>query len=202
MGADIKKELEDIDGTPVLRLAFRAFISTERFSSIYVTYPADKKREMSDALKGGVIDPIFVAGGSTRQESVFLGLLEMEELNPDYILIHDGSRPWVSPALIERVLNGTIEHEACIPVVPVTEALKQISADSSIVRHMDKKQYAAAQTPQGFRFMNILKALKTARRDGKDYSDDAEAYHQAIGPVFSVEGEPENRKITYRYDLR
>jgi 2-C-methyl-D-erythritol 4-phosphate cytidylyltransferase len=201
MGAGIKKELECVNGTPVLRLAFQAFLTTGRFNHIAVTYPKGKKPEMAAALEGTEFTPLFVEGGATRQESVFRALIELAEFTPDYVLIHDGSRPWVSASLIERVLDGTVKHGACLPVVPVTDALKQIADDGSISDHLDKNHFSSAQTPQGFNFSKILEAHRVARSARKDYSDDAEAYHQAIGPVFSTTGEPGNRKITYEFDL-
>lgn len=156
---------------------------------------------MEEALTGLVQEIIWVAGGATRQQSVYFALEALAELTPGIVLIHDGARPWISPSLINAVLEGTRKFGACIPVVALTDAPKRMSPDNSVAEHIDKAALANAQTPQGFRFAEILKAHNVARASGKDYSDDAEAYHAAIGPVFTVAGDPRNRKITYCWDL-
>jgi 2-C-methyl-D-erythritol 4-phosphate cytidylyltransferase len=201
MGPGLKKELRIIDGKPVIGMCIEAFRRCECFSTIVVTHPAGRREAMESALKEDGASVRWVAGGVTRQESVYNALEELATAPPDIVLIHDGARPWVTPELILSVLAGTRQHGACIPVVPLTDAPKKLSSGGFITEHLDKSALANAQTPQGFTFRDILEAHRVARESGNDYADDAEAYNRAIGAVFAVSGEPANRKITYDYDI-
>lgn len=177
------------------------FESSGRFDVIVITHPLSGREELEAAVGQPSIRIVWVPGDETRQRSIYNGLEQLAEIGPEIVLIHDAARAWVSQDLINAVFAGAERHGACIPVVPLTDAPKRIGNDGSIAEHMDRSSLANAQTPQGFRFDEILEAHRVARDQGKDYCDDAEAYHKAIGPVFTVAGTPENRKITYEYDL-
>ncbi len=202
MGPGDKKELCIIDGVPVIRMCLEAFVECRFFDHIVITHSQTGRSGMEAALEGLGPKVIWVPGGATRQQSIFGALKELSGFGPDIVLIHDGARPWVTPALIRSVLRGAQEHGACVPVVPLTDAPKRIAPDGSIVEHIDKTALANAQTPQGFRYTDIFEAHRVARESGNDYSDDAEAYYSAIGTVYTVTGDPANRKITYGYDLK
>ena len=200
----VKKELALVDGKPVLRIVTDLFAASGIFSHIVITYPkdmSDVETRYREVIGGIGIEPLFVRGGETRQESVFNGLNALASNPVDYVLIHDAARPWVSLELIETVFRGAKEYGACIPVLPHVDASKCIGPDGVITEHLRRGTIAGAQTPQGFRFADIFAAHKDAKAKGEEYPDDAEAYHHSIGPVHTVPGEGTNRKITYRYDV-
>ena len=143
----------------------------------------------------------FVEGGTTRQESVLRGLRFLAEETPDLVLIHDGARPWLNRVLVRRVAAAAAEHGACVPVVEVCEAVKQIDASGIVERHLPRPTIRFAQTPQGFLFARILAAHEKAAAAGAGCADDAEVYALFEGPVAWVDGEPDNRKITRERDL-
>jgi 2-C-methyl-D-erythritol 4-phosphate cytidylyltransferase len=201
MDPGAKKELRLVAGVPAIRKCVEAFVVSGCCNHFVVTHSETGKPQMEAALAGLSSKIIWVRGGATRQQSVYRALNALAELKPGVVLIHDGARPWISPSLIRSVFEGTVEFGACIPVVPLTDAPKRISAAGCVAEHMDKTAIANAQTPQGFRFAEILEAHKAARASGNDYSDDAEAYDAVVGPVFTVVGDPANRKITYGCDL-
>ena len=197
----VKKELALIDDVPVLKITADTFAGSGLFDRIVITHPPGADSSFRAALDGINLDILWVAGGETRQESVYNALVALAEYSVDYVLIHDAARPWVTGALIKAVLEGTREFGACVPVVPHVNASKRIDGEGNISEHFDRFGVVGAQTPQGFRFSDILSAHQEARKLGKEYPDDAEAYHHAIGKVHTVPGDPVNRKITYRYDL-
>lgn len=203
MGTGRKKELELIDGISVLARAIAAFIEAGCFSHVAVSYPTGERDAFERSLENhnSLNNILFVEGGNTRQESVFHALLALERFSPHYVLIHDGSRPWLTTPLVMRVLDGTKRYGACIPVVNPVDAPKRINAEGVIIDHLDKGEYTCAQTPQGFTFREIISAHRMARENNRMYPDDAQAYHAAIGPVHTVPGEPDNVKITYMRDL-
>ena len=150
---------------------------------------------------------IFCAGGQSRRSSVHKALLCLEEYKPTHVLIHDGARPWIKKSLIEQIIDGTLQHEAVIPVLPLIETPKKLeSVESGFIKtHLKRENLCTAQTPQGFKFPEILMAHeKAARKEEQElaeYTDDAEIWGEFVGKVKVIEGDPLNRKITYPGDL-
>ena len=160
----------------------------------------------------------FTEGGHTRRATVYNALTHLEKYNPSYVLIHDGARPWIKKSLIEKVIKAAIQYGAVIPALPMTETPKELhgplafekrpasaTANNFIKKHLRRAELCSAQTPQGFKFPEILKAhKKAAAREMKEhfeYTDDAEIWGEFIGKVAVISGDPENRKITYPKDL-
>jgi 2-C-methyl-D-erythritol 4-phosphate cytidylyltransferase len=199
-----KKEYLILDGKPVLAHAIQPFLESDFFSHVFVTLPHSHIDRVSVFMAPylDISRLVFVAGGQTRQASVFLALLELERFMPDYVLIHDGARPWIDIGTIKRVMDGTVKKGACLPVVKSRDALKELGSEGLIERHLDRERVAGAQTPQGFEYPGLLKAHKKAHDDDfRHFTDDGEVYATYIGPVFTVEGNVTNRKITYPFDL-
>lgn len=196
-----KKELKNIKGRTVLERAVLPFVLSEEFDHICVTYPEGKKEEMEKALQRINFPISFVQGGDSRQDSVYRALLELKESRSDLVLIHDGARPHISEKLIERVLEGTIKRGNSTPVTPSVSAMKVLSPLGDIEQHLVRSSTVSAQTPQGFSYPEILEAHEKARQDENVYIDDSEIWSVYIGPSHTVEGDPDNIKITYPRDL-
>jgi 2-C-methyl-D-erythritol 4-phosphate cytidylyltransferase len=140
----------------------------------------------------------WVHGGTTRRDSSLAGV---RASTADWVLIHDAARPFPSHALIRRVMEAVKDHDAAIPVTPLTDLLhrtdgsrllplvSEIVGTGSLVR---------AQTPQGFRRELILACLEQA---GPEIRDDASAVVHTGRPVVAVAGDPCNIKVTYPEDL-
>jgi 2-C-methyl-D-erythritol 4-phosphate cytidylyltransferase len=179
------------------------FFLSGYFYKLVVTVP-EKDIEYTTNLISSYIDMEKVdciRGGSTRQESVYFGLKAFEQSAPDYILIHDGARPWIEKDLIHRVLEKTLKYGACIPVVEVPDALKEIDEQGIIKKSLSRKKVKGGQTPQGFLYSNLYKAHLVAREQNMEALDDAEVYSLLFHPVVTVPGNTGNRKITYNHDL-
>lgn len=148
---------------------------------------------------------LFVPGGSSRRISVHHALSLLEAYSPSWVLIHDGARPWVSEALIRRVMEGVRIHSAAVPLLPLAETPKELDGRGFIRRHLRRSAMGCAQTPQGFAFPGILRAHERGAErelaESYEYTDDAELWGEFCGPVAVVPGERENRKITYPEDL-
>ena len=203
MTGGTKKEYRSFSGKPILARAILPFIETGSFTTILITVPKDHipkvKKLLASHLDTEAVE--LVEGGSTRQESVFFGLLGLEEKAPQHVLIHDGARPWVDTGTISRVLEGVRRWGACLPVVAAPDAIKEINEEQFIERHMDRRSTFGAQTPQGFVYSRILQAHREASQAEKVFIDDGEVYNAYAGPVFTVKGSISNRKITYSHDL-
>jgi 2-C-methyl-D-erythritol 4-phosphate cytidylyltransferase len=200
-----KKEYQSIDGVPVLITSIKPFLETGLFQSIVIIVPTGHCEQVSSLilpiLSKTSVSIDVIEGGLTRQESVFKGLCALEHVKPGIVLIHDAARPWVTSRLITSVYAATKEYGACIPVIEIPDAPKELGGDSMIARHFPKHRLVGAQTPQGFLFDRILEAHRRAASGHAVCADDSEVLSLANGLVFTIPGEPSNRKITYPHDL-
>ena len=197
--------------TSVLSACLYTFVSTAQFSSYVITVPKGQVETacsllIADTRLSSFFDTQrdklhIVEGGTTRQESVYKGLLTLADKNITYILVHDGARPWVSGNMIASVLAATEKYGAAVPAISVTDTQKETDETGKIIRHLRRARLAAVQTPQGFRFEPLLYAHRKANNDGNTYTDDSEIYAQYCAPVYICPGARENKKITYREDL-
>lgn len=224
-----KKEISDLAGRSVLYRAVSAFSRLQNLAALIITVPDGFELRIREALSSETIEALerrlggrfrVALGGPTRRDSVRLGLEALvqvltagdpkkkidgvlpEEIQDMVVLVHDGARPWVSQALVERVAAVAYRVGACVPVTQLVETPKEISADGLVVRHPPRSTLATAQTPQGFRLGPLLSAHRRASADAWDCTDDAELWAKYVGPVAWTEGERGNRKITYREDLQ
>ena len=211
----IKKEFQILPETAdspraltVLGAAVSAFASIPAIGIILITIPAGMEEAAESSLPPdrGKLPPIcFVSGGKSRRESVHSALQALSSYMPDYALIHDGARPWLDSALIERLCAAMLLHGAVIPILPLVETPKEIDSTGLIIRHLQRNRLGTAQTPQGFPFPAILEAHNKAalrEQEGQEYTDDAEVWGEFVGPVMTIPGSLENRKITYPADLQ
>jgi 2-C-methyl-D-erythritol 4-phosphate cytidylyltransferase/2-C-methyl-D-erythritol 2,4-cyclodiphosphate synthase len=153
------------------------------------------------AVHGMPIRPA-VSGGATRQASVRAGLEALATDAPDIVLIHDAARAFVSDAVISRAIAAAGRTGAAIPVVAVTDTIKQINDAGDIVATPDRAHLRIAQTPQAFRFDTILDAHRRAAREGRqDFTDDAAIAEWAGLTVATFEGDAANMKLTTPEDF-
>ena len=204
-GNSEKKEYYLAQNKPILVHTLEVFLHTGLFSTLVITIPAGHKQKVTEILSP-YINPLLVtlvAGGNSRQASVHAGLdaLDQQANPPVNVLIHDGARPWVSSALVRQVLDVTDSYGACIPVLDTVNALVRVDEQGQVVDYQDRNSIKAVQTPQGFHFATILEAHRQARAHGIQAVDDASLCCLVQQPVYTVPGELENVKITYRQDL-
>ena len=193
----------------VLGAAVSAFASSPQIGLIVITLPPGEESAAKSCLPAELFDREgyihFVHGGPTRRASVFNALSFLESHNPSFVLIHDGARPWINVTLIENIIEAVIRNGAVIPVLPMAETPKEIDGCGKfIIQHLRRKALCIAQTPQGFKFPEILIAHEKAREKetaGFEYTDDAEVWGEFIGQVAVIPGDPKNRKITYLEDI-
>ena len=202
-GGEIPKQYVAVGGRSILQRSIDAFACMEVVSEIRAVIHPDAGSLYAAALSGAV--PALgaaVSGGKSRQASVRAGLEALAASKPDYVLIHDAARPFVSGALIGRVLDALKTHPGAIPALPVADTLKRDAGDGTICETVSRDGLWRAQTPQGFRFPDILDAHRRAAAAGReDFTDDAAIAEWAGLRVSLVSGEPQNVKITTAGDV-
>ncbi len=199
-GGELPKQYAALAGEPVLRRTLGAFAAHPRIDGVRAVIQPDDLPLYREAAEGlALLDP--VPGGDSRQASVRLGLESLAEIEPQKVLIHDGARPFVSGAVIDRVLDALESSPGAIAGVPVTDTLKR-EAEGRIAGTLDRDALWRAQTPQGFRFPEILAAHRRAAHEiGDTLTDDAAVAEHAGLAVALVEGSDDNVKLTTPQDL-
>jgi len=144
-----------------------------------------------------------VHGGATRADSTMNGLLALREGAPDNILIHDAARPFITKAVISRVIDALEGEDGAIPTLPAVDAMRHSDSTGTLGEPIARDGIRRAQTPQGFRFDNLFPIMQAAQTDGSlgALSDEAEALIAAGRRVVSVEGDPINFKLTIPEDF-
>ena len=196
-GGDLPKQYHDLAGRMVLRHTLAAFATNPEISAVRaVIHPDD--RQLYDMAAAGLnlLEPIH--GGATRQDSVRLGLDSLKDFGPAKVLIHDGARPFIDHGTIGRVIRALDHHPGALPVIPVADTLKR-GQDGFVADTVDRGNLFRAQTPQGFRYAEIVAAHHAVI--GNELTDDAAVAEQAGLAVELVAGAEDNVKITTSADL-
>ena len=200
VGGEIPKQYQQIGGEAVLRRTVRAFQQHEEVHHILVVI-GDNHDELYMKAVSDMNLPDPVQGGATRQASVFNGLTAIAPLEPANVLIHDAARPFVDAEIISAVIAKISEFPGCIPAIAVVDTLKREN-DGLIIETVDRSGLWGAQTPQAFRFKDILEAHEAAAATNRDdFTDDASIAEWAELSVAIIPGKPENNKITTSADL-
>ena len=219
MGGSTPKAFLELAGEPLILRSARAFTQVPGVAEIIVVVPREEMPRLTgmDAanvpaleiiaegsraslakklIKAGVTR--FVAGGKRRQDSVFNGLKAASE-GCEYVLIHDAARPFVRHEQIEGLIHRTREVGAAILAMPVKDTIKRVDQNGNISATVDRAMLWAAQTPQGFRRVRLIKAYE---KFGKhDVTDDAALLERSNDPCTVVQGDASNFKITTPDDL-
>lgn len=194
-GGGLPKQYRMLGGKAVLRHACEAFLRHPEVTGVQVVI-ASGDEEIYVAATAGLDLPPPVIGGATRQQSVLNGLLALSHSRPETVLIHDAARPLVPGAMIDRVLGALGEQPAALPVLPIVDSVR--TGAETMQGEVPRDGLWRAQTPQGFRFQDILAAHQQATVAA---TDDAAIAHSAGLTVALVRGDEVAMKLTTADDF-
>lgn len=197
MGMDKSKLLLEIEGKTVIERTVEKFLDLAEIDEIIVVCRECDIEKFSELLPDESVS--FVIGGNTRQESVKNAVETIDEC--DYIIIHDGARPFVSVNTIIKTLDEAQIKKAAATGVYVKDTIKVIDDDLNIVSTPERKKLVSIQTPQIFDFKTYKEALDKAVEENKDFTDDCQLVENLGLKVGVVMGEYENIKITTKSDI-
>ena len=198
MGANKNKLFLTLNDSSVLEETLRKLISHPQICHIYLVY-AQKDQEFLNSLSA-LPDLTFVLGGQRRQDSVAAALAQIQtDRLVENVIVHDAARPLCSTALISRVIRALEHYQAVIPVIPLKDTIRQINGDQ--VNLMDRQNYVATQTPQGFHLSPYWQATLQSQQEDWEVTDDASLLEKTGIPVHLIPGEETNLKITTPLDL-
>lgn len=203
MGSSIPKQYLKIGGEPILLKSVRAFCDNKEIDWIVVVTNGDYIQaclEMKDRYGLDKIQAV-IEGGEERQDSVYRAIVEIDRLCPEieYVLVHDGARPFVRQETINAVLEAAEEKGAAVACVPVKDSIRQEKDGESA--NLPRQRLYAVQTPQGFQKEILRKAYEQAFADGYYGTDDATLAERIGQSVALVRGTYDNIKITTREDM-
>ncbi len=193
------KQFAYLRGKPVLEWSLEVFQAHPRIDAVVLVLPGETVTRHYKSRYPKVVET--VPGGERRQDSVWQGFRMLDPARAGIVLVHDGARPLVSPDLIDRVIAAAESSGAAVPVLPVEETLKTVDAGGRVTGTVDRETLARAQTPQGFRYDLLDKALRTARAERFYGTDEAMLVERTGAPVAAIPGDTRNVKITTPVDL-
>ncbi len=197
-GQRVPKQFAIYRGKPVLRHSVESFVRAG-FERLVVVIP-NGDQDLARAALADLENVEFVSGGETRQLSVAAALEHLAVIEqPDAVLIHDAARPDLPRAVVERLLPALDDNPGAIPVLPVVDSIS-IDDDGRMVDSADRDRLRRVQTPQAFRFADILAAHRSIS-DETNAGDDAQVLLSSGGTVAHVEGDERLKKLTFAEDF-
>lgn len=196
----IDKVMASIGGEPMIRRTARAFQNSEVIRQIVIVTRPDLLETIAELCKDYDKVTAVIAGGKTRQESVELGLAALS-CKVKVAAIHDGARPLITEAVIDRTVRAGSTYGAAIPVVPVKDTTKLVQG-GVVSSTPDRNRLQAVQTPQVFDLDLLKAALKKAYDDEVTVTDDSGAVERLGMKVKVVQGDERNIKVTTPMDLK
>lgn len=199
------KQMMEVLGKPILTWSAEAFDAVSDVGLIVVVCPEKRLqeycREAIDAFP--FVTPVVMApAGEIRQESSLSGLSMVGD-EYEFVAIHDGARPLVTPSLIEHAIaavRGSVDYDGAVVGYPAIDTLKIVSDNRSILGTPDRSAFWIAQTPQVFRTSVIKEAHRAALADGFVGTDDSSLVERNGGKVALVQGPRNNIKMTVPED--
>lgn len=196
----IDKVMAPLGGIPMVARTVAAFQGCDAIGEIVIVTRPDLIRPISALCAGMDKVRAVVAGGSSRQESVGLGLNALSK-NVELAAIHDGARPLITEAVIDRTVRAANSYGAAAPAVPVKDTIKVV-VGGLVEKTPDRATLQGVQTPQVFDFDLLRGALKKAQEENAAVTDDCSAVERLGMKVKIVEGDERNLKVTTPMDLK
>lgn len=203
MGAPVSKQFIEIKGKPIIYYTIKKFSENKKINNIVVVLPKDEV----DYFRENILEKYnlnvdnIVIGGRERQDSVYNGLKSLEDTNTDIVLIHDGARPFISTRIIDEGIKFAKVYGACAPGVMPKDTIKVKNEKNFSVSTPDRGTLVAIQTPQVFKFNEILECHEKIKNNNILVTDDTMVVEKCGYSVYLYDGEYTNIKITTLEDL-
>lgn len=205
LGSALPKQFLEVEGKPIIAYTIEAFQKNPRIDEIVVVSRAENVDLMWDIVHRFHYEKVskVLLGGKERYDSSLAAIAAYDHPD-DVLLLHDGVRPLVSQQIIDRCLDAMASYNAVGVAVKTTDTIVEVDQQGCIVATPPRSILRNMQTPQCFRLGVIRKAYEVALRDPAFVTTDdcgVVAKYLPEEPVFIVEGEPTNIKVTYKEDL-
>lgn len=207
MGTEMPKQFLPLNGKTVLEHSVEVFHRNENIDEICIISHKDylNKVEQMAAANSWTKVKHILPGGAERYDSSMAAIEAYKDQKDVCLLIHDAARPWVSEHIINRVVEALQEHKAVCVAIPTTDTLLETDESGEFIKAVpNRNRFRRVQTPQGFWLETITKAYELGLQDPAFAATDdcgVVLHYLPSELIYIVEGEEENRKITYKKDL-
>lgn len=203
MGAPVSKQFIEIKGKPIIYYTIKKFSENKKIDNIVVVLSKDEVGYFKENIleKYNLKVDNIVIGGTERQDSVYNGLKSLEDTNTDIVLIHDGARPFISDRIIDDGIKFAQVYGACAPGVMPKDTIKIKNESNFSVSTPDRGSLLAIQTPQVFKFNEILECHEKIKINNIVVTDDTMVAEKFGYSVYLYDGEYTNIKVTTPEDL-
>ena len=203
MGAPVSKQFIEIKGKPIIYYTIKKFSENKKIDNIVVVLSKDEVGYFKENIleKYNLKVDNIVIGGTERQDSVYNGLKSLEDTNTDIVLIHDGARPFISDRIIDDGIKFAQVYGVCAPGVMPKDTIKIKNESNFSVSTPERGSLVAIQTPQVFKFNEILECHEKIKINNIVVTDDTMVAEKFGYSVYLYDGEYTNIKVTTPEDL-
>ena len=203
MGSAISKQFIDIKGKPIIYYTLKKFSENKKIDNIIVVLPEDEVKYFKENIlkKYELRINKIVIGGKERQDSVYNALKSLKNSSTDIVLIHDGARPFISERIINEGIKFAEIYGAAAPGVMPKDTIKVKNEKNFSVDTPNRANLLSIQTPQVFKFDEILECHEKIRYNGEMVTDDTMVVEKYGYSVYLYDGEYTNIKVTTPEDL-
>lgn len=203
MGSAISKQFIDIKGKPIIYYTLKKFSENKKIDNIIVVLPEDEVKYFKENIlkKYELRINKIVIGGKERQDSVYNALKSLKNSSTDIVLIHDGARPFISERIINEGIKFAEIYGAAAPGVMPKDTIKVKNEKKFSVDTPNRANLVSIQTPQVFKFDEILECHEKIRYNGEMVTDDTMVVEKYGYSVYLYDGEYTNIKVTTPEDL-
>ena len=203
MGASVSKQFIELKGKPIIYYTLKKFEENKNIDNIVVVLPPDEVSYFKEEIlkKYSLKIDKIVLGGTERQDSVYNALKSIADTETDIVLIHDGARPFISNRIINDGIKYANEYGAAAPGVMPKDTIKVKNENNFSINTPDRSSLVAIQTPQVFKYKEILKCHEKVKVNKEVVTDDTMVVEKYGYKVYLYEGEYTNIKVTTPEDL-
>ena len=203
MGSAISKQFIDIKGKPIIYYTLKKFSENKKIDNRIVVLPEDEVKYFKENIlkKYELRINKIVIGGKERQDSVYNALKSLKNSSTDIVLIHDGARPFISERIINEGIKFAEIYGAAAPGVMPKDTIKVKNEKNFSVDTPNRANLVSIQTPQVFKFDEILECHEKIRYNGEKVTDDTMVVEKYGYSVYLYDGEYTNIKVTTPEDL-
>lgn len=203
MGSAISKQFIDIKGKPIIYYTLKKFSENKKIDNIIVVLPEYEVKYFKENIlkKYELRINKIVIGGKERQDSVYNALKSLKNSSTDIVLIHDGARPFISERIINEGIKFAEIYGAAAPGVMPKDTIKVKNEKNFSVDTPNRANLVSIQTPQVFKFDEILECHEKIRYNGEKVTDDTMVVEKYGYSVYLYDGEYTNIKVTTPEDL-
>lgn len=204
MGRVVEKQFLPLGGKTLLAHTLSRFEAAPSIDRVVVIVPPGREQFCRQAIigpEGYTKVTHVIAGAETRQRSVMAGFRCLDD-DIEVVVVHDGARPFVTPALIEASIAAALRVGCAIAAIPESDTLKRVARTGMVMETLDRQHLWRAQTPQAFQRQLLRDALSYAEQHELDVTDEAALVEALSRPVQIIPGSTWNFKVTSPDDLQ